>query len=108
KINSLLFLFASAGIGLRKALKTTLITLADAKSSRGLHRVIGTLSKWANRLVGSDIRWQTLPVPFEVYADGIDLVVFEEFGAGRAALHLADEVARNALMKDEAYRRRFR
>jgi N-acyl-D-aspartate/D-glutamate deacylase len=43
-----------------------------------------------------------------VYADGIDLVVFEEFGAGRAALHLADEVERNKLMKDEAYRRRFR
>jgi N-acyl-D-aspartate/D-glutamate deacylase len=43
-----------------------------------------------------------------VYADGIDLVVFEEFCAGQAALHLADEVARNALMKDESYRRKFR
>src|SRR4029079_9506314 len=54
------------------------------------------------------MRWQTLPVPFEVYSDGIDLVVFEEFGAGRAALHLADEVARNQLMQDPAHRRRFR
>jgi N-acyl-D-aspartate/D-glutamate deacylase len=43
-----------------------------------------------------------------VYADGIDLVVFEEFGAGAAALHLRDEVERNGLMRDEAYRRRFR
>ena len=47
-------------------------------------------------------------MPFEVYADGIDLVVFEEFGAGRAALHLQDEVARNELLRDEAYRRWFR
>jgi N-acyl-D-aspartate/D-glutamate deacylase len=47
-------------------------------------------------------------VPFEVYADGIDLVVFEEFGAGAAALHLKDEVERNELMRDEEYRRQFR
>ena len=57
---------------------------------------------------GADFRWQHLPVPFEVYADGIDLVVFEEFGSGAAALHLRDEVERNALLADESYRRRFR
>jgi N-acyl-D-glutamate deacylase len=107
KVNALLFMLVSAGV-LRKKLKTTLITLADAKSSPGLHRVIGRLTHFVNRVLGGDMRWQTLPVPFEVYADGIDLVVFEEFGAGRAALHLADEVERNALMRGEAYRRRFR
>lgn len=108
KLNALLFMLTSTGLGFRRALKTTLITLADAKSSRGLHHVIGRLTRVVNRLLGGDMRWQTLPVPFEVYADGIDLVVFEEFGAGQAALHLADEVERNALMKDEAYRRKFR
>jgi N-acyl-D-glutamate deacylase len=108
KVNALLFLIASAGFGVRARLRTTLITLADAKSSRGLHRVLGALTRFVNRVLRGDLRWQTLPVPFEVYADGIDLVVFEELGAGQAALHLADEVARNALMSDEAYRRRFR
>lgn len=107
-MNALLFLLASAGLGVRKSLKTTLITLADAKTSRGLHRVLGGLTRAVNRVLGGDLRWQTLPVPFEVYADGIDLVVFEEFGAGQAALHLADEVARNALMRQESYRRQFR
>jgi N-acyl-D-glutamate deacylase len=107
KVNALLFLLASTGI-MRKPLRTTLITLADAKSSPGLHRVIGALTRFFNRFLGGDLRWQTLPVPFEVYADGIDLVVFEEFGAGQAALHLADEVARNQLMQDAAYRRAFR
>ena len=58
--------------------------------------------------LGGDFRWQHLPVPFEVYADGISLVVFEEFGAGAAALHLQDEVERNQLMRDEEYRRWFR
>lgn len=108
KLNAFLFMLESAGLGLRRELKTTLITMADAKTSRGLHHVLGRVTRFVNRVLGGNMRWQTLPVPFEVYADGIDLVVFEEFGAGRAALHLADEVSRNALMKDEAYRRRFR
>jgi N-acyl-D-aspartate/D-glutamate deacylase len=108
KVNALLFLLESAGLGMRRALKTTLITLADAKSSRGLHHVIGRLTRFVNKILGGDMRWQTLPVPFEVYADGIDLVVFEEFGAGQAALHLADEVARNELLTQGDYRRKFR
>ena len=108
KVNALLFMIESAGFGVRQALKTTMITLADAKTSRGLHHVLGRVTRFVNEMLGGDLRWQTLPVPFEVYADGIDLVVFEEFGAGQAALHLAVEVERNALMKDEAYRRKFR
>jgi len=108
KVNALLFMLVSAGFHVRKSLKTTLITMADAKASPGVHRVIGRVTNFVNRVLAGDMRWQTLPVPFEVYADGIDLVVFEEFGAGRAALHLANEASRNVLMKDEAYRRSFR
>lgn len=108
KVNALLFLLESAGLGVRKALRSTLITMADPKATPGIHRALAALTRFVNGRLGGDLRWQTLPVPFEVYSDGIDLVVFEEFGAGRAALHLADEVERNALMKDQAYRRRFR
>jgi N-acyl-D-aspartate/D-glutamate deacylase len=43
-----------------------------------------------------------------VYADGIDLVIFEEFGSGAAALHLKTQFERNELLRDEAYRRSFR
>ncbi|HEY1955727.1 MAG TPA: amidohydrolase family protein [Polyangiaceae bacterium] len=108
KINALFFMLASASFFFRRTLKTTLITLADAKSTPGLHRVIALLARFVNRLFGGDFRWQTLPVPFEVYADGVDLVVFEELGSGQALLHLVSEVERNTLMKDAAYRRRFR
>ena len=107
KLNMFLFLFASFGI-FRKRLKTTLITLMDVKSNGLLHRVVGKLAHACNRLFNADFRWQALPCPFEVYADGIDLVIFEEFGAGEAALHIADEIARNALMQQESYRRQFR
>lgn len=107
-VNALLFLWESAGLFAREKLKTTLITLADAKASPGLHRVVAALTKFTNKILGGDLRWQTLPVPFEVYSDGMDLVVFEEFSAGRAVLHLVDEVERNELMRDENYRRQFR
>jgi N-acyl-D-glutamate deacylase len=107
KINMFAFLFASFG-WFRKPLKTTLITLMDVKSNGLLHRVVGKLAHFCNRYLGADFRWQALPCPFEVHADGIDLVIFEEFGAGEAALHLADEIERNELLKDEKYRRWFR
>jgi N-acyl-D-aspartate/D-glutamate deacylase len=54
------------------------------------------------------VKFQHLPVPFSLYSDGIDLPVFEEFGAGSAALHLRDQIERNQLMADKDYRRGFR
>jgi N-acyl-D-aspartate/D-glutamate deacylase len=92
---------------LRKKLKTSLLSAADIKANRFASAALGPVARLVNRF-GGDFRWQHLPVPFEVYADGIDLVVFEEFGSGAAALHLRDEVERNALLQDEDYRRRFR
>jgi N-acyl-D-aspartate/D-glutamate deacylase len=107
KYDILFFLGASTGIG-RKPLKVSLLAAADPKSDRHIHRIFGPLARLVNRGGKGAFRWQHLPTKFEVYADGIDLVVFEEFGSGRAALHLADEVERNGLLKDEAYRRWFR
>ncbi|NYG55376.1 amidohydrolase family protein [Nocardioides perillae] len=91
----------------RRQLKTSLLSAADIKANPALVSIMGPMAAAVNRL-GGDFRWQHLPVPFEVYADGIDLVIFEEFGSGAAALHLADEVERNALLQDEDYRRWFR
>ncbi|OAN35746.1 N-acyl-D-amino-acid deacylase family protein [Mycolicibacterium iranicum] len=98
--------FQSLGI-IRNPLKTSLLSAADVKSNPFAVKLMGPLARLANRF-GGDFRWQHLPVPFEVYADGIDLVIFEEFGSGAAALHLKDEVERNDLLRDENYRRAFR
>ena len=105
-LNLLSHVVQSLGIGRRK-LKTSLLSAADVKANPLAWRIFKPLSHGVNRL-GGDFRWQHLPVPFEVYADGIDLVIFEEFGAGAAALHLQSEVERNEMMRDEAYRRQFR
>ena len=72
------------------------------------HRAAMSHARAVNRC-GGDLRFQHLPVPFEVYADGISLVIFEEFGSGAAALHLSDRIEeQRALLQDEDYRRRFR
>ena len=90
-----------------RRLRTSYLTAADVKANPLIMHIMGPVARLVNRL-GADFRWQHLPVPFQVYADGIDLVVFEELGAGAAALHLKDQVERNALLRDEGYRRRFR
>lgn len=104
--NMALFLRESQGL-FRDRLRTSLLVAADPKSVPGGH-LAGRMIAAHNRFLRSDIRLQHLPVPFELYSDGIDLPVFEELGAGRAALHLRDELERNELMADEGYRRRFR
>ncbi len=91
----------------KKPLKTTLISRMDLKGSVYLSKITNIAAQVTNFFRG-DFRWQVLPTPFTVYADGIDVVFFEEFGAGEMALNLKAEVERNALLKDETYRRNFR
>ncbi len=107
KVNILLFLMVSVGI-LRKPLKTTVISMMDTLASRGIHRLAGFLSRVFNVFLGAAFKWQALPEPFELWADGMDVVVFEEFGAGAAALHIEDLMTRRDLLKDPKYRAAFR
>ncbi|KAF0809322.1 hypothetical protein A167_01914 [Alcanivorax sp. S71-1-4] len=92
---------------LGKPLKTTLIALFDLKGN-ATTRPLAKCVSWAANLLGGNFRWQLLPTPFTVYADGIDVVFFEEFGAGEMALDLREQVERNSLLRDEQYRRDFR
>jgi N-acyl-D-aspartate/D-glutamate deacylase len=107
KVNILLFLLESIGL-VRKPLKTTVISMMDTLANRGVHKLASFLSRVANRLFGADFKWQALPEPFEIWADGMDVVVFEEFGAGAEALHFAELGARKDLLLDPAFRARFR
>lgn len=100
------FFSASTGV-LRKKLRVSLLSAADLKANQFAIKIMGPTSRTVAKL-GGDLKWQHLPVPFEVYADGIDLVIFEEFGTGAAALHLANGVERMRLLQDEDYRRKFR
>lgn len=104
-----LLTMAASSVGLwREPLKVSLLSAADIKAIPFVAYIFPAMARVMNAL-GGDFRWQHLPVPFEVYSDGIDLVVFEEFGSGAAALHLSNQLAeREELLRSEAYRRRFR
>jgi len=92
---------------LRKPLKTTLIAMIDLKGNPTV-KPMASLVGWLANSFGGNFRWQLLPTPFTVYADGMDIVLFEEFGAGEMALDIRDQLERNELLKDEQYRRKFR
>jgi N-acyl-D-aspartate/D-glutamate deacylase len=102
------FLSSSRMFGRRKGVRMSLLVSADAKSMPAAAGVFGLGTRLLNAVLGASLRFQHLPVPFELYSDGIDLPVFEEFGAGTAALHLRDQLERNELLADTEYRRRFR
>ena len=102
------FLTSSRMFGRRPGVRMSLLVSADAKSATGAVHVFGPGTRILNKMLDSLVRFQHLPVPFELYSDGIDLPVFEEFGAGTAALHLRDQIERNELLADPEYRRRFR
>ena len=87
--------------------QTVSISRMDLKGSKLITQLAGLAARVTNFFNG-DLRWQVLPTPFTVYADGIDVVFFEEFGAGEMALDLRDQIERNTLLKDEQYRRDFR
>ena len=107
KINVLLFIWESMGL-FRRSLKTTVISLMDVISNRALYRVVPLVSRLANVVLRADFRFQALPNLFDVWADGMDLVIFEEFGAGTEAMHLANLGQRAELLVDPAYRARFK
>jgi N-acyl-D-aspartate/D-glutamate deacylase len=107
KVDVAFYLATSTGL-LRKPLRVSLLAAADTLAEPWVHRIFGPLAWLANRAGRGRFVWQHLPTTFQVWADGIDLVVFEEFGSGREALHLKDEVERTDLLEQESYRRWFR
>jgi N-acyl-D-aspartate/D-glutamate deacylase len=107
KLNVFLFALLSAGIG-RRPLKTTLIAMMDTLAMRGVHRMTGKLTRLVNRVLRGNLRMQALPNTFDMWVDGIEVPLFEEFGAGTEALHIEDAQRRSALLRDAGYRRRFK
>lgn len=104
-----LFLYYWESMGLRRPkLKTTLVSIADVRSDRLLYRVLAALTRVVNGALSGDFRMQALPMPFQMYVDGLEAPIFEEIGAGTAALHLESQLERRALLKTPEYRSWFR
>ena len=80
----------------------------DLIANRSLYRFVPLLSRLVNRFLGGNFRFQALPHLFDVWADGMDLVIFEEFAAGTEALHLVELSERASLIQSPDYQKRFR
>ncbi|MBX7194629.1 MAG: amidohydrolase family protein [Sandaracinaceae bacterium] len=108
RLNILGIALASAG-WLRKPLRTTTIAMMDLKADRYIYNLTSALAWMTNTLLRGDLRWQSPPVPFDVYYDGMDSVLFEEFPTGQTVRDLArDRSKRDATMASPGYRAAFR
>lgn len=107
RVNIIGMALASGG-WLRKPLRTTLITMMDLKADSYVYRLTSALAWLTNTVLRGDFRWQSPPVPFDLFYDGMDSILFEEFPTGEAIRHLArDPDARKRLLADPEYRRDF-
>jgi N-acyl-D-aspartate/D-glutamate deacylase len=107
KWNAAAFFWETTGL-LRKPLRTQILSLFDTKAERLTIRVVGLAARLVNTLGNGRLRLQSLPHPFDIWADGLEVPVLEELGAGTLALHVEDPAERAALLRDPAYRERFR
>ncbi len=108
KYEMLLYAGLSMGLGMRRALRTSVLSMMDLRANRLIWRLLRAFGFVFNRGLGAQFRFQLLPVAFELWSDGFDNALFEEFGAGAEGMHLQTEIARRRLFRDAAYRQRFR
>ena len=107
RVNIFGIALASAG-WFRRPLRTTTITMMDLKADRWVYGLTSAVAWLTNHVLRGDFRWQTPPVPFDLYYDGMDSVLFEEFPAGQAVRNLAkDPDARRRLVSSPDYRAAF-
>lgn len=103
------YLIQSSGFFWRNPLRTSVVAMMDLKGDPYIRGLISFLGSFFNRICRADFRMQAFPVPFRVFARGMDLVIFEEFPTGAVARHLANDLKkRNETLTDPVYRARFK
>ncbi|MEO1653780.1 MAG: N-acyl-D-glutamate amidohydrolase, partial [Bacteroidota bacterium] len=100
------FMWESKGL-FQKGLKTSMLALADSKAVRGIHRMLTLGSRFVNNFINGAVKFQALPVPFQIVTPGFDSPIFEEFESGTNYLHLEDVIEQRDLLKTPDYRKKF-
>jgi len=102
-----LFQLLSLAPGLFRApLRLTLLSALDIAGQPLLWRLFGPILFVVNRLLGGNLRFQTLTEPFRIFGDGPLSPIFEEFSTGVELGSSTDSAARRALWTPE-FRARF-
>ncbi len=94
--------------GTRLPLRLTVLSALDSVVDRSLWRLFPATLFVFNRLLGANIRFQTLTEPFTVFSDGPITPLFEEFPAGARLNDCDTGEERRALWRDKMFRAKFR
>jgi N-acyl-D-aspartate/D-glutamate deacylase len=109
RIAALWYMSQSASFFWRKPLKTSMVAMMDLKGDPYIRDVLSGLVGFFNKVFGAHFRMQSFPVPFRVLAEGMELVIFEEFPTGELARHLSRDLEkRNQTLMDPEYRKNFK
>ncbi|MGH6611101.1 MAG: hypothetical protein ACRECQ_12680, partial [Burkholderiaceae bacterium] len=108
--NPLTFLLIlSLAIGLfRPPLRVTVLSALDMADHPQFWRLFPVTSFVVNRLLGGNLRFQTLSEPFAIYGDGPITPLFEEFETGVELNNCVNREQRAALWADPQFRACFR
>ncbi|MCB9033804.1 MAG: amidohydrolase family protein [Chitinophagales bacterium] len=108
RYNAVQYMMKSSGV-FRKPLKTTMIALVDLIGDRYIYPLTKFGATTFNSVFNANFRMQSPPVPFTVYYNGVDSVMFEEFPSGEAIRDLAKNLhERDELISDKAFRENFK
>ena len=107
KVNVFAFLWQAHG-WLRKPLKCSMLTALDLKAQPFLHRITRVSGWLANKVLRGHFRWQTLPAPFTLHLEGLNVNAFEEFGAGETLRNIKDPDELYAKVQQPEFRALFK
>ncbi len=103
------FTVLGMSVGLfRPALRATVLTALDAVAFRPLRHFFRPALFVLNRMLGGNLRFQTLTEPFTVYSDGPITPLFEEFAAGVMLNDRQTRAQRASLWREPGFREKFR
>ncbi len=92
----------------RPPLRNTVLAALDMYDHPQFWRIFPIILFVFNRLMGCNIRFQTLTEPFTIYSDGPITPLFEEFDAGVQLNNCTTAAARKALWREPGFRAEFR
>lgn len=107
KVNVFAFLWQAHG-WLRQPLKCSMLTALDLKAQPFLHRITRFSGWLANTVLRGHFRWQTLPAPFNLHLEGLNVNAFEEFGAGEILRNIKDPDELYAKVREPEFRALFK
>lgn len=92
----------------RAPLRCTILSALDMSLNRQFWRFFPFILFIFNRLLGCNIRFQTLTEPFKVYSDGPLTPLFEEFSCGVVLISCQSHEQRKQYWRDPDFRAEFR